>query len=124
MTWSGLTAIVRIPAQFELAAIESVTADLLAAITCGAELVVVDLSATVVYERAATDTLVGAYWLAVLAGTEMRLVAPGQAARTALTIGGLDDLVRVYPSLGDAIADQSHREFGGLKRSSREWQDQ
>jgi anti-anti-sigma regulatory factor len=106
-TWSGTRAIVTIPERFDHVAARLVSAEMLSVISRGARLLIVDMSATSRCERAGTDTLTGGYWLAALAGTEMRLVAPGTEVRGALSVSGLDNMARVRPSLASALGDQS-----------------
>ncbi|HTX84566.1 MAG TPA: STAS domain-containing protein [Streptosporangiaceae bacterium] len=92
------------PDLLDTAAAEAAGEHLLSATGQAARLLIIDMSATVICDYAAADSIVKACTRAIAAGPEVRLVATGQLARHLLRISGLGHLICVYSSLPDAIA--------------------
>jgi anti-anti-sigma regulatory factor len=102
---SGGTVILATPDFLDTSAAEAASKHLLSAVGQGARLLIVDMSATVICDYAAADSIMKACTLAIEAGPEIRLVAVNQLVHSLLRISGLGRLVYVYSSLADAIAD-------------------
>jgi hypothetical protein len=76
---------------------------LYAAITCGAPLVIADLSATVAWDLVSAYGLLRVRDWATARQVEFRLVIPaGAPLRRVLELVGIDHLLEVYPSVAEA----------------------
>lgn len=102
--WAGSQAVVTLPEEIDTSNAGQIREQLLAVINRGPAVLVADLSATVACDYSGTDALLRAYGRAVLSGTAFRLVVSSDIVRRMLTVGGLDRLVPVYPSLEAATA--------------------
>lgn len=102
---SGRKVILAIPALLDASAAEAVGEHLLSAISHGARLVIIDMSATAIWDYAAVHSLIRACTLANEAGPEIRLVVVNHLVRRLLWIGGLGHPVGVYSSLPGAMTD-------------------
>jgi anti-anti-sigma regulatory factor len=101
---SGRKLILATPDLLDAAAARAASEHLLSASGQGARLLIIDMSATVICEYAAADSIVKACTRALETGQEIRLVAVNQLVRRLLRISGLGHLVGTYSSLPDAIA--------------------
>jgi anti-anti-sigma regulatory factor len=78
--------------------------ELLSVISRGAETVIADMSTTISCDHAGADAVVRACQRAVGGGAELRLVAATRITWRMASLGGLDGLVSIYPSLEAAVA--------------------
>jgi anti-anti-sigma factor len=78
--------------------------ELLSVINHGAETLIVDMSATISCDHAGADAVGRASQRAALSGTKLRLVVTAQIVSRVLSLGGLDRLVSISPSLEAAIS--------------------
>lgn len=101
----GVQAIVTLPEEIDASNAGQIGEALLAIINRGASVVIADMTATVSCDHAGADAVVRAYQRAAVKGTQLRLVVPDQAVRRALSFTGLPRLVRMCPSLTQAVAD-------------------
>ena len=104
MEWLGRRAIVILPGHLDASNAVPVGAELLAVISRGAGVLIVDMTATASCDHAGADAMVRAWQRAIGNGTPLRLVAPAPIVRRVLAVNGLDHLVSIYPSREAAIA--------------------
>lgn len=102
--WSGQQAIVTLPAHIDLSNAGMIREELLSVINRGAQALIADMSGTVSCDHAGAEALSRAYQRSVASGTEMRLVLRDEIVRRALSMGGIDRLVSIYPSLDASMA--------------------
>jgi anti-sigma B factor antagonist len=105
--WVGRRAVVRLPGHIDLSNAGPIAEELLALINRGADVLIVDMTATASCDEAGAEALVRAYRRAVAGGTQLRLVVPAPVVRRVLALNGLDRLVSVYPSRPAAIAAEA-----------------
>jgi anti-sigma B factor antagonist len=101
--WSGLTAVVSLPAEVDISNADEIREELLAVINCGAEVMIVDMSKTSFCDSAGVGALVRAFRRATSGGTKMRLVIAGPPVERVLTLTGIDRLIEIYPSVAAAV---------------------
>jgi anti-anti-sigma factor len=92
-----------LPVEIDAVCAERVGEDLAAALADGVKVLVADLSGTAFCDSSGVRVLVGAYRAAVANGTELRLVVPSAAVRRVFELMGVDALLAVYPTLGEAM---------------------
>lgn len=102
--WLGHQAIVALPDYLDASNAVPAGEELLAVISRGAGVLIVDMTATASCDQAGADAMVRAWRRAIGNGTQLRLVAPAPIVRRVLAVNGLDQLVSVYPSREAAIA--------------------
>ena len=121
--WTGRQAVVTLPEHIGAANAGQIREELLSVISRGAETVIADMSTTISCDHAGADAVVRACQRAVISGAKLRLVAATRITWRMPSLGGLDGLVSIYPSLeaavaagpsdgnGDAVppAEQAHR---------------
>jgi anti-sigma B factor antagonist len=98
-------AVVPLPDRISSANAEQLRKRLLWVISCGAAVLVADLTATLSCDSAGTEALLQVYQRGVASGTELRLVVTAEAVRRALRLGGLSHLVLMFPTPAAALAD-------------------
>jgi anti-anti-sigma factor len=96
--------IVVLPAEIDLANAGSVGEQLRAALRPGTATVIGDLSATTFADSCAVRALLVAADAAAARHAELRLVIPAPAVQRVLRVLGVDRLLRIFPSLGAALA--------------------
>lgn len=101
---AGAPVVVRLPDELDLSNVMSVGADLLAAVSAGAAVVIADLSGATFCDGTGVDGLLRAGELAAASGVELRLVATSERVLRVFELTGLDGRLPVYRSLGDAQA--------------------
>jgi anti-anti-sigma factor len=101
--WVGADAVVALPAEIDAANADEIGQELLAAISLGAAVVVLDMRATTFCDSAGVQAIIAAYQQTTANGTQLRLVATAAVLRI-LTIVGADQLVPTYQTLEEAIA--------------------
>ena len=102
--WVGPTAVVALPGEIDAANAGKICQELLSAISLGAAVVVIDMSATTFCDSAGVQAIIAAYRRAGANGTQLRLVAT--AMLRILTIVGADQLVPTYSTLEAALVDR------------------
>ena len=104
--------VVALPAEIDMASAGQAGQQLGAAIAPGVKAVIADMTATTFCDSSGIAMLMQAHRQAVANGTELRLVVRSAAVLRAVTPLRLDDLLPVYPSLGQALAmaPQRHHE--------------
>src|SRR6266536_3589721 len=109
--WAGQRAVVVLPDRMDLSNAAEIRSELLAVVNRGATVMIADMSATVCCDHSGAEALARAYQRAVVSGTDLRLVVTSQAVRHEITISGLDWLVPVHHSLGQALASRKPAEW-------------
>jgi len=102
--WTGQRAVVVLPGLIDLSNSSEIRSELLSVINRGATTLIADMSATFFCDHSGADAVARAYQRAVVSGTDLRLVVTSQVVRRVISIGGIDRLVSVYPSLEAALA--------------------
>lgn len=96
--------VVALPAEIDIANSGKVATQLRAAIAPGAGVVVADLSMTTFCDSSGVRVLVLARNWAAADGVQLQLVAPAGPTLMVLELTGLNRLVPVYPTVGQALA--------------------
>ena len=102
--WTGRQAVVTLPEHIGASNAGQIREELLSVISRGAETVIADMSTTISCDHAGADAVVRACQRAVVGGAELRLVAATRITWRMASLGGLDGLVSIYPSLEAAVA--------------------
>lgn len=100
----GSWAMVVLPVEIDAVCAGRVGEEIAAALNEGVTVLVADLSGTAFCDSSGVRMLVGAYHAAVSNGTELRLVVPAASVRRVFELMGVDALLAVYPTLGEAMA--------------------
>jgi len=98
-------SIVTLPVEIDAINAGTVHAQLVAACTPTASIVVADLSDTVFCDSSAVRALVQAHRLAVSRDIDFRLVVTSNAVFRVLELSGLETILRLYPSIESAVGD-------------------
>lgn len=101
---SGLTAVIRLPAEIDLTVADELREALLSVLNQGALALVVDMTATTFCDSAGITAFVRAGRRATATGAVMRLAAVAPAVLRVFSLVGLDRLIDVYPSVDAALA--------------------
>ncbi len=112
MTWSGRTAIVRVPEEIDLTNADGVRETLLAALNQAALALIVDMTATTFCDSAGITALVRATRRAAATGATIRLAVTAPPVLRVLSLVGIDRLIEVHPSV-DAARTSLPDEAGG-----------
>ncbi len=102
--WAGRQVVVTLPERIGASNAGQIREELLSVINRGAEMVIADMSTTISCDHAGADAVVRACQRAVISGAELRLVVASRITWRMLSLGGLDGLVSIYPSLEAAVA--------------------
>jgi anti-anti-sigma factor len=102
--WTGRQAVVTLPEHIGASNAGQIREELLSVIRRGAETVIADMSTTISCDHAGADAVVRACQRAVISGAQLRLVVATRITWRMLSLGGLDGLVPIYPSLEAAVA--------------------
>jgi anti-anti-sigma factor len=102
--WAGRQVVVTLPERIGASNAGQIREELLSVINRGAEMVIADMSTTISCDHAGADAVVRACQRAVISGAELRLVVATRITWRMLSLGGLDGLVSIYPSLEAAVA--------------------
>jgi len=100
---AGQHAVITMPAEIDAANADEAHQALLAAISSGPAILVIDMSGTTFCDSAGLKAIIAAHRQATEAGTQLRLVAV--AVLRIVTIVGIDQLIPVYPTLEAALSD-------------------
>jgi anti-sigma B factor antagonist len=98
---AGQHAVITMPAEIDAATADEARLALLAAVSSGAAILVIDMSRTTFCDSAGLKAIIAAHTQATKAGTQLRLVAT--AVLRIITIVGIDQLIPVYPTLEAAL---------------------
>lgn len=110
---AGISVVVTLPAEIDLANAGRAGADLLAAFAQGVTMVVADMTATTFCDCGGIRALVAADEHAAARGAELRLVVVSASVLRMLAVLDLDRRLAIYPSLQEAVPD------GAVLRRSR-----
>ncbi len=105
--WTGRQAIVALPEDIDVSNAGAIREELLSVINRGAEVLIVDMTATISCDHAGADAVARAYQRAVASRTELRLSVTSGAVLRMLGMTGVGRLVPVYPSVEAAGAARS-----------------
>jgi anti-sigma B factor antagonist len=100
---AGQHAVITMPAEIDAATADEARRALLAAVSSGAAILVIDMSRTTFCDSAGLKAIIAAHTQATKAGTQLRLVAI-EVLRI-LTIVGIDQLIPIYPTLEAALPE-------------------
>ena len=103
------TAVVALPVEIDAANIGVVEAAVASALADRPVVLIADGTGTVFCDSAGIAELIHAHRQAAAAGAQLRVVITGSAVRRVLELIGADQLLLVYPSLGDAQANGSYQ---------------
>jgi anti-anti-sigma factor len=92
-----------LPVEIDAVCAQQVGDELAAALAEGVTVLVADLSGTAFCDSSGVRMLAGARRAAQANGTELRLVVPSVAVRRVFELMGVDELLPVYPTLGEAM---------------------
>jgi anti-sigma B factor antagonist len=101
VTWVGQHAVIRMPAEMDAANADEIRQALLAAVSPGTAILIIDMGGTTFCDSAALKAIIAAHARAAETGTQLRLVA--MAVLRIITITGIDQLIPVYPTLEAAL---------------------
>jgi anti-anti-sigma factor len=96
--------VVTLPDEIDITNADGVGEQLRAAFGPGVTVVVADLTATEFCDSSGIRNLMGAHDAAVASGAQLRLVVRAPAVRRVFSVMGLEQLLRIYPSLDQALA--------------------
>jgi anti-sigma B factor antagonist len=113
--WIGRIAVIRLPAEIDIANADQVREDLLSVLNQGAVLLVADMSETTFCDSAGVGALARTFRRAEASQGEMRLVVSTRAVRRVLTLTGVDRLLDIYPDVATALA---HRRDSPARNNS------
>ena len=106
------SAVVVLPEHIDLSNTAEIRSELLSVINRGATALIADMTATISCDHSGADAVARAHQRAVTSGTDLRLAVTSQIVRRVLSIGGIDRLVSVYPSVEAALAARTPAEPG------------
>jgi anti-sigma B factor antagonist len=96
--------VVTLPAEIDMANADQIGRQLDAALAPGVATVVADMTATRFCDTSCIRLLVLAHQQAAANNAELRVVIPSANILRALAITKVDTVLRIYPSLEDALA--------------------
>jgi anti-anti-sigma factor len=105
--WTGRQALVALPEDIDVSNAGAIREELLSVINRGAEVLIVDMTATISCDHAGADAVARAYQRAVASRTELRLAVTSGDVLRMLGMTGVGRLVPVYPSAQAASAARS-----------------
>jgi anti-sigma B factor antagonist len=104
VTWSGRTAIIRLPGEIDLTRSDAVRETLLAALNQAALALIVDMTGTTFCDSSGITALVRAARRAAATGATIRLAVTAPPVLRVLNLVGIDRLLEIYPSVDAARA--------------------
>jgi anti-sigma B factor antagonist len=107
VSWSGQTAVVRLPAEIDLTKSDAVREALLATLNQAALALVVDMTATTFCDSSGITALVRAARRATATGATIRLAVTAPPVLRVISLVGIDRLIDIYPSVDAARASLS-----------------
>jgi len=99
--WVGRHAVIKMPAEIDAANADEIGQALLAAVSPGTAILIIDMGGTTFCDSAGLKSIIAAHGRAAEAGTQLRLVAT--AVLRIITIVGIDQLIPIYPTLEAAL---------------------
>ena len=105
--WTRRQALIGLPEHIDVSNAGPIREELLTVINRGAEVLIVDMTATVSCDHAGADAMARAYQRAVASRTELRLAVTSGVILRMLGMTGVGRLVPVYPSVEAAAAARS-----------------
>ena len=103
-TWSGRTTVVTAAGEIDLTNAEGLRDALLSVLNAGALGLVVDMTATTFIDSAGVTALVRASRRASASRATVRLAVTAPSVLRVLNLVGIDQLIKVYPSVTEALA--------------------
>jgi len=97
--------VIALPSEIDMANASQVGQQLSSAHATGVRAVIADMSATTFCDSSGISVLVQAHKQAAANGTQLRLVVRSTRVLRALTLVRMDQLLPIYPSLSQALAD-------------------
>jgi anti-sigma B factor antagonist len=101
--WVGEQAVVTMPTEIDAVNADAIHQALLAEASYDAAVLIIDMSRTTFCDSAGVQVIINTYNRATAAHTRLRLVAT--ALIRILTLVGVDQLMPIYPTLEEALAD-------------------
>lgn len=101
--WVGQHAVIRMPAEIDAASADEIRQALLAAVSPGTAILIIDMGGTTFCDSAGLKSIIAAHARAAETGTQLRLVAT--AVLRIITIVGIDQLIPIYPTLEAALTE-------------------
>ncbi len=96
------TAVVQLPAEVDMSTADELRDELLSLLDSGVAIIIVDMSMTAFCDSAAIAALVMAHKRAATASAELRLAAVSAGVLRVIRLTGVDQLIRLYPTVGAA----------------------
>jgi anti-sigma B factor antagonist len=112
VTWSGRTAVVRLPGEIDLTNADAMRDRLLSALNQTAAALIVDMTATTFCDSAGITALVRASRRAAATGATLRLAVSAPSVLRVLSLVGIDRIIDIYPSVDAARASLSDQTGG------------
>jgi anti-sigma B factor antagonist len=103
-TWFGPTAVVTAAGEVDITNAEGLRDQLLSALNAGALGLVVDMTATTFIDSAGVTALVRASRRSQASQATVRLAVTAASVMRVLNLVGIDQLIKVYPSVAAALA--------------------
>jgi anti-sigma B factor antagonist len=101
--WMGEQVVVTMPTEIDAVNAGAIHQSLLAEASYAAAVLIIDMSRTTFCDSAGVQVIIDTYNRATAARTRLRLVAT--AVVRILTLVGVDQLMPIYPTLEEALAD-------------------
>lgn len=101
----GTWALTVMPAEIDMANAPDLGHDLRSLLDQGGTVLVVDMTQTGFCDSAGVRMLVLAHQQAAQQGSELRLIAPPSQVRRVLGLSGADQVLRVFPTMSEALMD-------------------
>lgn len=99
--------VIRLPDEIDITNADSIGDQLRAAFAPGVSVVIADLTDTVFCDSSGIRNLLGAQDAAVASAAQLRLVVRSPAVLRVFSVMGLAHLLRIYPGLDEALADEA-----------------
>lgn len=101
--WSGDTAVVGFPAEVDLTVADAAREAMLAVLSQGAVLLVIDMTRTTFCDSAGITAIVRAARRASAGSAVLRVATASQAVLRVLSLVGIDRLIDVHPTVAEAV---------------------
>jgi anti-sigma B factor antagonist len=115
VAWSGRTAVVTASGEVDLTNADGLREALLSALDARARGLVVDMTQTTFLDSAGVTALVRASRRAAATDATLRLAVTAPAVLRVLNLVGIDQLIRVYPGVNEAVASLPDQTGPGLR---------
>ena len=104
VSWSGRHAVVTMPAEMDLANVQSVADQLAATISRSPDVITIDMTATTFCDSSGIQAIAHAQERAAATGGELRLVIGDSPVRRIFQLTALDQIVPVYAGVQQSLA--------------------